>query len=440
MELEQVKPDPTSWVKVISYHGKQFVSGLYWHPLNSPQKYMREARAYGKAHDLDFVAIRETPTKIQAGFVSKKLGATKGMYSLARALSGQFDGDFVACWEIDSDCYAIVGTAESAIIPGFDLVTTKAEAQAKIRSLQNRGLLKNVQLYVPDGFGYDVRPFDIEELLHPKRLRDEYRLKQLTFGLSKKELTGVLLSLSVVIAAVAGYQGWQFYQDELERKAQARAELIRQQELERRNSQAKAPLDLSSLDHPWASIPDSQDMLRACSKAERVLPLSIAGWMFASAKCDGKALVANYQRTGTSTAIQFATAAEEIFPEGPAFLIDNGDLVGVQISLKVAIGSDEELLEQDPILRAVTSHFYKQGAQPVITIMAVEPVQTLPGGDKPAETIQPPWKRFSFKADPLLPPELALADLPGQGVRITLIETTLKDSLTWTVSGEIYAK
>ncbi|SDG73352.1 Pilin accessory protein (PilO) [Pseudomonas benzenivorans] len=441
MENDITRPDPASWVRILTYNGRQFVTGLYWHPLSSPRQFMKEARAYGKQQALDIVAIREAPTKIQAGFVSKKLGAVKGMYSMATALAGQFDSDFVACWKIDEDCYAIAGTSEGAIIPGGDLVTTLADAKQRILALQNRGLLKGVQLFVPEGFGFDVRPFDIEELLTPQRLRNEYKLRQLTFGLSRRELVSVGILAGAIIGTGVGYQMWQSHQEEIARQTALEAERQRLTELAAKNVQAKSPLDLAALDHPWASIPDTQDLVRACSKAERVLPLAIAGWQFESAKCDGLALTATYQRSGTSTAKQFTQAAALLFEEAPAFLIDDGNTVGVRVPLKVAIGRNEELPTQDRVLKEVSSHFYQQGVEPHFAPVQVEQTQQLPGNEQQPPTVMPPWKKFSFQAETKLPPALALDSLPDTGVRTTLIETTLKNSqFTWSVAGEIYAK
>ncbi|HCL3239937.1 TPA: type 4b pilus protein PilO2, partial [Pseudomonas aeruginosa] len=157
-------------VSILSYHGNKFVSGLFWRPLSSQRQYMKEARKLGKEEHLDIVAIRHSPTVIQAGFVSKSQGAVKGMYSLASALSGQFEGDFLACWKVDEDRYALVATLDGAIVPGQDLVTTFDEARDRIRKLSTRGVLRNAQVFVPEGFEFPVKDFDIEELLAPKRL------------------------------------------------------------------------------------------------------------------------------------------------------------------------------------------------------------------------------------------------------------------------------
>ena len=84
---EPWKPDLGSRgpdVSILSYHGNKFVSGLFWRPLSSQRQYMKEARKLGKEEHLDIVAIRHSPTVIQAGFVSKSQGAVKGMYSWPR--------------------------------------------------------------------------------------------------------------------------------------------------------------------------------------------------------------------------------------------------------------------------------------------------------------------------------------------------------------------
>ena len=143
-------------VSILSYHGNKFVSGLFWRPLSSQRQYMKEARKLGKEEHLDIVAIRHSPTVIQAGFVSKSQGAVKGMYSLASALSGQFEGDFLACWKVDEDRYALVATLDGAIVPGQDLVTTFDEARDRIRKLYARRASKRAGL-VPEGFDFPPR-------------------------------------------------------------------------------------------------------------------------------------------------------------------------------------------------------------------------------------------------------------------------------------------
>ncbi|HCF2960765.1 TPA: type 4b pilus protein PilO2, partial [Pseudomonas aeruginosa] len=104
------------------------------------------------------------------------------------------------------------------------------------------------------------------------------------------------------------------------------------------------------------------------SKATGVLSLSIQGWLFESSKCDGRVLVATYHRTGNSTAADLTAASQHLFADRPAFVIDNGNTAALKVDLKVAIGSDEPLQPADDALQALTSHLYRQGVEPKLSI------------------------------------------------------------------------
>ena len=186
------------------------------------------------------------------------------MYSLASALSGQFEGDFLACWKVDEDRYALVATLDGAIVPGQDLVTTFDEARDRIRKLSTRGVLPKRTGLRSRRIRFPVKDFDIEELL-ARALRD-YRLRQLTFGLSAREWTAVALLGCLVGGSLTAYYLWNAHQQELARQAALLEEQRRLAELAEKNAQAKQPLDLASLQKPWTLMPDLEDMLRACSK------------------------------------------------------------------------------------------------------------------------------------------------------------------------------
>ena len=109
------------------------------------------------------------------------------------------------------------------------------------------------------------------------------------------------------------------------------------------------------------------DMLRACSKATGYCRCrSRAG--SSNPACDGRVLVATYHRTGNSTAADLTAASQHLFADRPAFVIDNGNTAALKVDLKVAIGSDEPLLPADDVLQALTSHLYRQGVEPKLSI------------------------------------------------------------------------
>src|SRR5260363_358108 len=182
-------------VKVLRVNGKPFVCGLFWQPLTRPRAYMKEAREIGKRESMEIVAIRRS-TIIQAGFVAKHQGALKGMVSMAAALAGDH-----------------------------------AAVRAKLNEVY--GLFAWEKIYIPAGFDHAGETLDLNTLLTPARLKKEYRLKSLTFGLSAKEW-GVGIAVAALLAAIVSVY---FIRAVQHRKARERAEHLRRQQLAQLNAQ-----------------------------------------------------------------------------------------------------------------------------------------------------------------------------------------------------------
>ncbi|HDL6787595.1 TPA: type 4b pilus protein PilO2, partial [Yersinia enterocolitica] len=99
-------------IQVVQVNGKKFVTGLFWQQIQDPRSYMAEARKFGKANGMDVVAIRHADINIQAGFVARKRGAEKGMYSLASTIAGIIettetghDGRWLGIFEIEEGSF-----------------------------------------------------------------------------------------------------------------------------------------------------------------------------------------------------------------------------------------------------------------------------------------------------------------------------------------------
>ncbi|MGA4817155.1 type 4b pilus protein PilO2 [Pseudomonas aeruginosa] len=142
---------------------------------------------------------------------------SQGYVPLASALSGQFEGDFLACWKVDEDRYALVATLDGAIVPGQDLVTTFDEARDRIRKPLTRGVLRNAQVFVPEGSRFPRQGLRHRGTARAERLRRDYRLRQLTFGLSAREWTAVALLGCLVGGSLTAYYLWNAHQQELAR-------------------------------------------------------------------------------------------------------------------------------------------------------------------------------------------------------------------------------
>ncbi|KTT49668.1 pilus assembly protein PilO [Pseudomonas oryzihabitans] len=439
---------PVRPVVILRYHGKSFVSGLDWHPLDSLTGYMKEAREYGRAHQMDIVAIRYAPNRqdprvIQAGFVARSAGAMKGMYSLAATLAGQLGNTWLAAWQVPGDepRYALVAAVDGAIVAGSDLVGTAAEIQRKVAQLQSRAIDFD-QVYLPEEFGQGGRPLDIDALLQPANLHRDYTLRPLAFGLSRSEWIRLSLIAGVVVVGLAGYQLWKTHQREQERLAAAAAEAARRAELEALNARSTHAKTLQALEHPWAKRPSVADFITVCNGAINQLPLSIRGWLFTSAQCDGALLSTNYRRQGNSTTDAFLQATQGHFADQPAFF-DQGNGAALKLTFSPALAGDDALRPEAEALADLTSWLQTQGLAPTLkeVPVAVPPPAALPGQPVPPAPPPPDFKHFEVTFNSALPPRIVLAGVPSQGLRLREIKTLLQgDQLAWSVTGDLYVK
>ncbi|MFD2274643.1 type 4b pilus protein PilO2 [Undibacterium arcticum] len=178
---------------------------MFWQQLSSPRGYMAEARGIGKLRNWDVVAIRRG-TRIQAGFVSKKIGAMKGMYSLAASLAGQLGPSWLGAFALADGRFAVVAVQDNSIVPGYDVILNRDEALHKLRECANLfHLPRRSNFFAPAEFQFAQREVDINELLKPKRLKADNKLKQLRFGLTGGELVTGLVLIAILIAAGVGF-------------------------------------------------------------------------------------------------------------------------------------------------------------------------------------------------------------------------------------------
>jgi len=320
MVVETVKSTRSARVQVLLYRGKSFVTGLRWHPLGSVTGHMKEARQYGREHHLDIVAIRRTPAIIQAGFVARSDDVTKGMYSLAATLAGQLGDSWIAAWRTDSDLdqYALVAVYQGGVISGCDMIGTGAEVRRRVAQQRSRGISFTHE-YLPSEFEMGGHPLDVEELLQPSNLKREYRLRPLVFGLSKTELVQLSILAGLITVGVLGWAQWENHQAQIAKEAAFQAEQRRLEELARLQKESGVEQPPQALEHPWAKRPSVDDFLEQCSRVIYQLPLSIAGWEFSDALCDGTQVVSSYRRSGNSTADNLIKATLGHFPGGPVF-------------------------------------------------------------------------------------------------------------------------
>lgn len=428
---------------VLHYHGRGFVMGLWWHPLSTLNGYMREARQFGREHAMDLATIRRTDTIIQAGFIARSSGVAKGMYSLAAVLAAQLGESWLAAWRIaaDQDRYAMVAVFDGAVIPGSDRVGNAEEIQRKVAQLQDRSI-RFAETFLPAEFHCGGSPLEIEALLEPRHLRREHRLRPLAFGLSPAERFRVAGLGMLLIAGIVSWQQWSAYNIRQARDAARATEQKRLADLAALNARAPTDQSIQALEHPWATRPSVEAFVAGCHSAIDRLPLSIAGWVFTSAQCDGELVFATFKRTGNSTAEAFIRAANGHFADSPAFF-EEGNSAALKTGLSLSLAGDESLLNASDALASLTSWLHRQNIQPNLkeVPVQVQKPKTLPGQPQPEPPQLPDWKHYALKFSSDLPPAAVLREMPSTGFRLSSIGTHLQNhQLNWTVTGDLYVR
>lgn len=435
---------PSNDISIVKINGKDFVSGLMWQPLSKPRAYMSEAREIGKRDDMDIVAIRLGLSMIQAGFVKKGNGVSKGMYSLASALAGQIQQEsWIGVFLLPNDQYALVAVHGGLIVPGCDVVGGREEIFNLLREKDSQPrIMKFDKAYHPDDFEYRGESLDIEDFLTPGALRKEYALKPLTFGLTKREM--VILGCAVVIAlcVVVGYFQWTAHlQREAAREA-ARLEQVRLQKLAELNARAGADQPIQALEHPWASMPGVEDFLNACEGAIDSQSLALGGWPFESALCNTAIIEPVFARSGKTTFNDLIAAAQGRYP-APPVLMEGGDRARFGDEIKLGAGGDDELLSFDAMQANFTSHLQTLDLKAaLVEVPVARPVAAaLPGEKQAPPPPAPDWKKFSFTLTSMNTPKYIFSGLNLPGVRLAEISVIRTGTqLSWSLKGEIYAR
>jgi len=434
-------------VTVTTVNGQSFVSGLFWQPLSKPRAYMQEAREIGKREKMDIVAIRHGSI-IQAGFVSKNAGVTKGMYSLAATLAGALGESWLGVFALGGERYALVGVKDGAILPGCDVVGDQEEIREKLQVFSAFFTDESDKFFSPPEFGLSSNELYLDKVLVASSLKKEYRLKQLTFGLTSKEWGVVGVLAVVALVGAVGFFQWQAAEEKRIREERIRIAEEQRLELERLNEKAKQEQTLQALEHPWAKMAGVDDFWRGCFTQVTKLSLAFNGWVFQSARCSFDKVDVTYSRTGNATVGDFIIGAAPRFPGAETAFFEEGQAAAVHVPLDMGVGGDEDLEQLNPLLNRFSSHFQRLGLKPAINEKATEEQrQVMPGEDpndpNAPKKPEPFWRAFTFSYESQRAPNETLSGLSGPGLRLTEISVNLNfesAQLTWTVDGEIYAQ
>lgn len=231
-------------IRVMTINHRRFVVGLTWQTIRAQRNPMKEIRRVGKEQGLDLVAVRRSDS-IQAGFAPKTRLRLRGTFSLTVALASLLEGCCIAVVPLGegpdgTQQYTLVGKTErGGIHPWSDKVYAAALLRQTIIDL--RGELRGsksdleVPVYGDPAVAGVTAPLDLEAVLSPKQLSKDFRLRPLTWGMTR----GQLMTVAAVAAlALAGLGFWLHVEGEREAAARAalQREMARQAEL---NKQAR---------------------------------------------------------------------------------------------------------------------------------------------------------------------------------------------------------
>jgi hypothetical protein len=140
-------------VTVLPIHGRKFVVGLRWQALKSSVHFMREARQFGKNHGMDIVVIREGLVT-QGGFVSKRSGVTKEMYSAAAVLVDALGQSWLSVFSLGDGLYYLVAADKGAVIPDSDIVGSEDRIRSRMMELNAMFEWTDDQIIAPEAWSF----------------------------------------------------------------------------------------------------------------------------------------------------------------------------------------------------------------------------------------------------------------------------------------------
>ncbi len=438
-------PEPS--LNPITLHGKKLVAGLIWEPLTSYRNYMAEAKRIGKSRKMEMVAIRKSPSQIQAGFAPRTKERLKGLYSFAAVLAGALGESWMGAFALSDGRYAFVTVIDGVVLPGQDIVGDRdkiEQALTKTYSLVTADPAKALKLQkniiAPADFQFSNDNRTVEDILRPEHFKKEHLLKPLALGLTPREIVIGIVGLTAVGGIAVGASWW-MERREAEKAQQAAMQQATELEKQKLEAQREIP-------QPWMTQPNAKLMLTAAAESLDQNPLSYGGWLFAESACDATRCAAIYSRPdGGSTIGAFLLASKSA---NGARLSDDKGVVYIQLALSPEKTDLLPPFQQQEF--GFTNYFQSFGDYVKASLEdAAAPVAV------PGEPVAPPatWTKKTFKVDTTFPPERLFEGLDVTGLRITNITARIPGStgqagegafsctgavICWSITGEIYGR
>lgn len=266
--------------KIVNAANREWIAGLAWRSFRDAPT-LAERRDDAKELNADWVAVRNTPEVIQAGFCKKISGRKpRRLFSIAAAVAESQRQPWLGTFKLSDDLWWYIAVRDGqAVLPDGDVIgdyETVMEARRRHESYDSWD-------YIQDGTIDDILP-----ILLDARGRDKLVPVKSVEPISPWRIATPAIAGGAII--LAGLWLWNRHVEAEERaRAQAlaaeRAKILAEQ-------RAVSPLK---------SAPTPEVWLRACDKAIGPSRLTDDGWALASASCGVSAATLKWKRLPLAT-------------------------------------------------------------------------------------------------------------------------------------------
>lgn len=434
-------------IRLLTINQRRFVVGLTWQVIRAQRNPMKEIRRVGKAQGLDLVAVRRSDS-IQAGFAPKTRLRLRGTYSLTVALASLLEGCCIAVVPLGegpdgSLQYTLVGKTErGGIHPWSDKVYAAELLRQTLIDL--RGELRGsksdleVPVYGDPAVAGVTAPLDLDTVLAPKQLSKDFRLRPLTWGMTRGQL---IATATVTAFALAALGFWLHLESEREAAARLalQREMVRQAEL---NKEARYKAALASFRHPWTEQPSVGSFVGQCQRVLDRVPLSIEGWMSVTVVCaQGDVSVQSIRRTNSAaTTADYVAAVKKLFGVTPVFSFADSSQTSFTLPQTQKPEGDDPMVPADERLMQFISRFQSLNIDLAVSAVPIKDVKkNNEGEDLPVQD----WQEYQFSAETDVPPRDIFAGNGFTGIRLTQITVAINTSdgsVRYKLSGSLYGK
>ncbi|MCX8963099.1 conjugal transfer protein [Erwinia psidii] len=450
MKKNKTKPvlaEESGHIRVLTFHQRRFVVGLTWQTIRAQRNPMKEIKRVGKAQGLDLVAVRHSDS-IQAGFAPKTRLRLRGTYSLTVALASLLDGCCIAVVPLGENPagvaqFTLIGKTERGGIHVWsDKVYTAENLRQTIIDLRDelRGSKSDldVPVYGDTSMPGVTAPLNLLDVLTPKNIRKDFRLRPLTWGMTRGQLIAAGIATMLVLGSLMVYL---HLEGERETAAQAAAqrEISRQEAI---NKEARYKAALESFRHPWTEKPSVNTFVGHCQGVRDKLPISIEGWMSIVVVCtDVDVSVQSVRRTNSAaTTDKYVAAVQKLFDVTPVFNFQDSSQTSFSLTQTLPPEGDDPMVPVGERLMHFISLFQALNIDLSVTAVPIKDVKKNSEGENlPLQD----WQEYQFSAETDVPPNMIFTGTGYTGIRlsqITAVTNTSDGSVRYKLSGSLYGK